>query len=119
MANLVTGAAGFIGFHIARALLARGERVIGIDDLNPYYDPLLKRARIDALAQEFGERFTFHQVDFADDAALQSALAGTDLSRIVHVGAQAGVRYGIENPGRLRPVEPGRAYEHPRAGAGA
>jgi len=59
---------------------------------------LLKRARIDALAEEFGTSFTFHQVNFADETALQGTLAGTDLSRILHVGAQAGVRYGIENP---------------------
>jgi UDP-glucuronate 4-epimerase len=99
MANLLTGAAGFIGFHIARALLARGERVIGVDDLNPYYDPSLKRARVDALTQEFGERLTFHQVNFADAAALHDALGDRELNRIVHVGAQAGVRYGSENPG--------------------
>ena len=98
MANLLTGAAGFIGFHIARALLARGEQVVGIDDLNPYYDPALKRARIDALLQEFGERFTFRQVNFADADALATVLHGIDLNRILHVGAQAGVRYGIENP---------------------
>jgi len=99
MANLLTGAAGFIGFHIARALLARGEQVVGIDDLNPYYDPALKRARIDALAQEFRDRFVFHQVNFAEAGALAAALDGTDLSRILHIGAQAGVRYGSENPG--------------------
>ena len=99
MANLLTGAAGFIGFHIARALLARGEKVVGVDDLNPYYDPSLKRARADALIREFGDRFAFHQVNFADQAALRGALDGIDIFRILHIGAQAGVRYGIENPG--------------------
>ena len=99
MAKLLTGAAGFIGFHIARALLARGDQVVGIDDLNPYYDPALKRARIDTLTQEFGDQFVFHQVNFADAAALESALRTVELGRILHVGAQAGVRYGTENPG--------------------
>lgn len=98
MANLLTGAAGFIGFHIARALLARGERVTGIDDLNPYYDPSLKRARVKELSREFGDLFTFRQVNFADSSALQGVLADTEIARLIHVGAQAGVRYGSENP---------------------
>ena len=98
MADLVTGAAGFIGFHTARALLARGERVTGIDDLNPYYDPALKRARVDALAREFGDAFEFRQVDFADSAAVEAALGDARFDRIVHLGAQAGVRYSIDHP---------------------
>ena len=99
MADLVTGAAGFIGYHSARALLARGGKVIGIDDLNPYYDPALKQARVDALTREFGDAFDFRKVDFADEAGLRSSLEGSDFGRIVHLGAQAGVRYSLENPG--------------------
>lgn len=98
MTILVTGAAGFIGFHLADALLARGETVVGIDDLNAYYDPSLKQARLDALAARHGERFLFHRLDFADEAALDAVLGGADFDRIVHLGAQAGVRYSLENP---------------------
>ncbi|MFS0774067.1 NAD-dependent epimerase/dehydratase family protein [Sphingomonas sp. 1P08PE] len=95
---LVTGVAGFIGFHVASRLAARGERVIGIDDLNDYYDPALKRARLAALAERHGDRVRFTQVDFADQAGLQAAVAGSSFDRIVHLGAQAGVRYSIERP---------------------
>jgi len=98
MSVLVTGAAGFIGFHLVRALIARGERVIGIDNLNDYYAVSLKRDRLAAIAAEAGNRFAFHQVDFADMAALDAALAGDAVERVVHLGAQAGVRYSIENP---------------------
>ena len=96
MTVLVTGAAGFIGFHVARTLLARGETVVGIDNLNDYYDPTLKEARLAALA-DIGA-FRFLRVDFADHAALEQALAATEFDRIVHLGAQAGVRYSIDNP---------------------
>ena len=98
MAILVTGAAGFIGFHTARSLLANGEQVIGIDNLNPYYDPGLKQARVEALRTEFGGAFDFRRVDFADAPALAAALDGADFDRIVHLGAQVGVRYSLENP---------------------
>lgn len=98
MSVLVTGAAGFIGFHLVRALIARGERVIGIDNLNDYYAVSLKRDRLAAIAAEAGNRFAFHQIDFADMAALNAALSGHDVDRVVHLGAQAGVRYSIENP---------------------
>jgi len=94
MTTLVTGAAGFIGCHVAQALLARGEAVIGIDNVNDYYDPSLKRARIAALAPDM----RFVEVDFADADALTRALDGIAFDRIVHLGAQAGVRYSIENP---------------------
>jgi UDP-glucuronate 4-epimerase len=94
MTVLVTGVAGFIGMHVAQVLLARGERVVGIDNLNDYYSVSLKR---DRLAQLSGD-FTFHQVDFADHAALDGALTGHDFDRVVHLGAQAGVRYSIDNP---------------------
>jgi UDP-glucuronate 4-epimerase len=96
---LVTGAAGFIGAATARALLTRGDRVIGIDNLNDYYDPALKRARLAALTADFGERFHFEQLDFADADALARLGEQQDFDRIVHLGAQAGVRYSMENPG--------------------
>lgn len=98
MTTLVTGAAGFIGYHVARRLLARGEAVIGIDSLNDYYSVALKRDRVADLKRRHDNAFTFVQVDFADAAALHEALAGRDFDRIVHLGAQAGVRYSIENP---------------------
>ena len=98
MRVLVTGAAGFIGFHLIRALTARGDSVVGIDNLNDYYAVSLKQDRLAALAQEAGDRFAFHRVDFADMAALSAALAGEKIDRVVHLGAQAGVRYSIENP---------------------
>ncbi|MFN9578679.1 MAG: GDP-mannose 4,6-dehydratase [Novosphingobium sp.] len=98
MRILVTGAAGFIGFHLIRLLTARGDSVVGIDNLNDYYSVALKRDRLAALAAEAADRFTFHQVDFADMAALNAALAGEQIGRVVHLGAQAGVRYSIENP---------------------
>jgi UDP-glucuronate 4-epimerase len=98
MALLVTGVAGFIGSHVARALLDRGEQVIGIDNLNDYYDPSLKRARIDWVGEARGGAFAFEQVDFSDEAALSAFAARRDFDRIVHLGAQAGVRYSLVNP---------------------
>ena len=98
MAYLVTGAAGFIGHHIALRLLARGERVIGIDNLNPYYPVSLKRDRIADIAARHGDAFRFVEADFADEQALEAAVAGADLEGIVHLGAQAGVRHSLENP---------------------
>ncbi len=98
MRVLVTGAAGFIGFCLARRLLARGDEVIGIDNLNAYYQVSLKQDRVAELCAEGGNRFTFHQLDFSDMAALTGALDGITLDRIVHLGAQAGVRYSLENP---------------------
>ncbi len=99
MSVLVTGAAGFIGAATARTLLARGDHIIGIDNLNGYYDPALKRARLAGLTADFGERFRFVELDFADADALTRMAGAQDFDRIVHLGAQAGVRYSIENPG--------------------
>jgi len=84
---LVTGAAGFIGMHAARALLASGADVVGVDDFDPYYDVALKEARLALLREEGGARFGFHRVDFADYAALTAALADERFERIVHSGA--------------------------------
>ena len=98
MTVLVTGVAGFIGSSTARALLARGDRVVGIDNINDYYDPSLKRARLERLSADFGDRFQFKQIDFANSAALDELGGSSDFDRIVHLGAQAGVRYSLENP---------------------
>ncbi|WP_028970848.1 NAD-dependent epimerase/dehydratase family protein [Sphingomonas sp. URHD0057] len=98
MTVLVTGSAGFIGAATARALLERGQEVIGIDNLNHYYDPALKRARLDNLGRQFGNRFGFEQVDFADADALNRLGDDHRFDGIVHLGAQAGVRYSIEHP---------------------
>jgi UDP-glucuronate 4-epimerase len=97
MSILVTGAAGFIGFHTADALLARGERVIGVDDLNAYYDVRLKEARLARLTDQTG--FSFHRIDIADRGAVNDVFtANRDLDRVIHLAAQAGVRYSLENP---------------------
>jgi UDP-glucuronate 4-epimerase len=98
MAVLVTGAAGFIGAATSRALVERGEEVVGIDNLNNYYDPALKQARLSSLASRFDNRFRFDRVDFADAEQLRRATDEIDIDRIVHLGAQAGVRYSLENP---------------------
>ena len=99
MTILVTGAAGFIGSHVSRRLLARGETVLGIDNLNDYNPVALKRHRLGAIASgDGGKRFAFRQLDFSDHVALAAVLGGIDIDRIVHLGAQAGVRYSITNP---------------------
>ena len=98
MAVLVTGAAGFIGAATSRALLERGDEVVGIDNINDYYDPQLKQARLDRLQRQFGNRFRFERIDFADADALKSFTDTVDFEGIVHLGAQAGVRYSLENP---------------------
>lgn len=97
MRVLITGVAGFIGAALAEALLARGDGVIGIDDCNDYYDPALKHDRV-ARVRAVGGDFKFHLLDFADMDAMQKALAGEEFGAIAHMGAQAGVRYSIENP---------------------
>ena len=98
MAVLVTGAAGFIGAATSRALLDRGDEVVGIDNLNDYYDPRLKQARLTSLQQQFGNRFRFERVDFAEVDALKRFTDGVDIESIVHLGAQAGVRYSLDHP---------------------
>ncbi|MFC3580124.1 NAD-dependent epimerase/dehydratase family protein [Sphingomonas hylomeconis] len=95
---LVTGAAGFIGMHVAIALLARGESVVGVDNLNDYYAVQLKRDRLAEIVKAGGDRFRFVELDFADDKAMDAFAETTAFDRIVHLGAQAGVRYSIDNP---------------------
>ncbi|MGH7113373.1 MAG: NAD-dependent epimerase [Stellaceae bacterium] len=97
MSILLTGAAGFIGFHVTKALLERGDRVVGIDNLNDYYDVRLKEARLAELAGYGG--FTFAKLDVADrDGVLALVQAYPDLTGVIHLAAQAGVRYSLENP---------------------
>ena len=95
-AILVTGAAGFIGFHVARQLLAEGRSVVGLDNLNGYYDPALKQARLSLLASESG--FSFVKADLADRATMAALFARHRFAQVVHLAAQAGVRHSIEQP---------------------
>ena len=97
MTILVTGAAGFIGHALSAKLLARGDQVVGIDNLNDYYSVQLKKDRLADLAAD-GAGFTFHQVDFSDAAALGTALKGHRFDRVAHMGAQPGVRYSVTHP---------------------
>jgi len=96
MKMLVTGAAGFIGFHTARALLDRGDEVVGIDNMNSYYDPALKAARLEILEKR--PNFRFLRADIADRVAIEAAFKRERFQRVVHLAAQAGVRYSIEHP---------------------
>jgi UDP-glucuronate 4-epimerase len=99
MTIIVTGAAGFIGFHTARALLERGEQVLGIDNFNDYYDPRLKRDRIAQLAAWTSSgAFKLLEADFADRTALDRAIDEAGSGSIIHLGAQPGVRYSITHP---------------------
>jgi len=93
---LVTGAAGFIGLHVARQLLAEGRTVMGVDNLNAYYDPALKQARLDILQSQQG--FTFERIDLADRGSMAALFAQHRFSRVIHLAAQAGVRYSIDHP---------------------
>ncbi len=101
MTVLVTGAAGFIGFHLSRRLLERGTPVLGFDNVNPYYDPSLKRARIAQLQASAARTCTSFQLieaDLEDRAAVEAAFAAHKPNKVVNLAAQAGVRYSIENP---------------------
>jgi UDP-glucuronate 4-epimerase len=93
---LVTGAAGFIGFHTSRLLLERGDEVVGLDNLNAYYDPALKQARLEILTDY--PQFRFVKADIADREAMEALFHAEKFQRVVHLAAQAGVRYSIENP---------------------
>ena len=94
---LVTGAAGFIGMHVARALLAAGARVVGVDDLDPYYDVALKKARIAEIGSH--PQFAFRHVDLADPAACAALFAADPFAAVVHLAAQPGVRHSLVDPG--------------------
>ncbi|MGK2870650.1 MAG: NAD-dependent epimerase/dehydratase family protein [Alphaproteobacteria bacterium] len=96
MTILVTGAAGFIGSHVSHALLARGEQVVGVDNLNAYYSVQLKRDRLARLTPQPG--FDFLELDISDREAFNTALQGKKITRVIHLAAQAGVRYSIEHP---------------------
>ncbi len=96
MTTLVTGAAGFIGFHVAQLLLAHGDTVVGIDNLNDYYDPTLKESRLARLGRQ--PRFRFVKMDVADRAATADLFARERFDRVVHLAAQAGVRYSLTHP---------------------
>src|SRR4051812_5000403 len=96
MRILVTGAAGFIGFHLAQRLLERGDHVVGLDNLNPYYDVTLKEARLAKLQAH--RAFGFVRADLEDEAAMEKLFATQKFDAVVNLAAQAGVRYSIENP---------------------
>jgi UDP-glucuronate 4-epimerase len=96
MRYLVTGAAGFIGFHTAKQLLEAGHEVIGLDNLNDYYDPGMKRARLAELEPQ--SRFEFHRLDLVESRAIMELIVDNQLDRVIHLAAQAGVRYSIDNP---------------------
>jgi UDP-glucuronate 4-epimerase len=93
---LLTGAAGFIGFHTSQKLLARGDEVVGLDNLNDYYDPNLKRARLSIIEKH--PKFRFVKLDLADKDGMKALFQREKFERVVHLAAQAGVRYSLENP---------------------
>jgi len=96
MKILVTGAAGFIGFHTAKRLLERGDEVVGLDNINDYYDPTIKRSRLEQLTKLPG--FSFNKIDLADREGIPPIFKRERFDRVVHLGAQAGVRYSLQNP---------------------
>ena len=96
MKILVTGAAGFIGFHLSIYLLKRGDDVVGLHNLNDYYDVTLKTDRLDILRNH--QNFVFIKADLSDRAAVEKAFAEHRFDRVINLAAQAGVRYSIENP---------------------
>jgi UDP-glucuronate 4-epimerase len=98
---LVTGAAGFIGFHLSQRLMRDGFRVVGIDNLNDYYDPALKQMRLSALRKtqmEINGEFEFREMDLADRDAIAALFAAQKFDLVINLAAQAGVRYSLENP---------------------
>src|SRR3981081_2498190 len=95
MKVLVTGVAGFIGMHCAQRLLSRGDRVVGVDNLSPYYSVALKKDRLKQLA---GKDFAFEEVDIAGADSLQKLFQKEKPDAVLHLAAQAGVRYSLENP---------------------
>lgn len=95
MKFLVTGAAGFIGFHTCRRLMDAGHQVVGLDNMNDYYDVNLKQARLDLLQSPL---FSFHKIDLADREGIARLFAEEKFTRVIHLAAQAGVRYSLENP---------------------
>lgn len=101
MKVLVTGSAGFIGYHVAKRLIERGDAVVGVDVVNDYYDTRLKEARLGelhVLGARQGAEYAFHRLDIADDEALRAVFQSNKFDRIIHLAAQAGVRYSLENP---------------------
>ena len=96
MKVLVTGAAGFIGFHVSQRLLERGDTVVGLDNLNDYYDPSLKESRLDVIRDN--PAFSFVRMDLEDAEGIMGLFASEGFDRVVHLAAQAGVRYSIDNP---------------------
>lgn len=95
MKFLVTGAAGFIGFYVSKRLLAAGHQVVGIDNLNDYYDVNLKQARLDLLKHD---NFSFYKIDLADREKMAALFVDERFERVINLAAQAGVRYSLENP---------------------
>ncbi|MBI5045171.1 MAG: NAD-dependent epimerase/dehydratase family protein [Candidatus Levybacteria bacterium] len=93
---LVTGSAGFVGFHVAKRLLERGENVIGVDNLNDYYDVSLKKDRNSFLLKD--RKYSFHQIDISNASEVEKLMQGSKIDRICHLAAQAGVRYSLVNP---------------------
>ena len=96
MKHLVTGAAGFIGYHTSEKLLARGDEVVGLDNLNPYYDPALKQARLARLRRH--SNFRFVQINLEDQTAMDALFRAERFPRVIHLAAQAGVRYSVTHP---------------------
>ena len=96
MKILVTGAAGFIGFHTSKQLLDRGDTVVGLDNFNDYYDVTLKEARA-ALLEPYKD-FRMERIGLEDRSAMEALFAGEKFDKVVHLAAQAGVRYSLENP---------------------